>query len=288
MSITLDGHKNERSSLIQQVATEAFLRGCKHKDAATTVMNESPATIHEACKWVKTILANKEAIGGGKVSFQERLFTVAEETRVSGLEKKVDDLAKTIQRSPSFYRSPSGSPTRYSSGSQSHNWSRQRSPDYYRGGSPGGNRQYDRRSTSRQDGSYSYNGSYSPNNYQRSPSREGRYQPAQYATNSGYPPSQYSDARGYPATQGYSQSPQRHPLGYQGQAYGYQNQHPPWPYRDKDQFPNQNRSPQRNREAPAFSGGQSSNRPNPDFSRSQQNHATCAYSGSTNPFQQQS
>ena len=88
--------------------------------------------------------------------------------------------------------------------------------------------------------------------------------------------------------QGYSQSPQRHPLGYQGQAYGYQNQPPPWPYRDKDQFPNQNRSPQRNREAPAFSWGQSSNLPNPDFSRSQQNRATCAYSGSTNPFQQQS
>ena len=174
VSITLDGHKNERSSLIQQVATEAFLRGCKHKDAATTVMNESPATIHEACKRVKTILANKKAIGGGKVYFQERLFTVAEETRVAGLEKKVDDLAKTIQRSPSFYRSPSGSPTRYSSGSQSQNWSRQRSPDYYRGGSPGGYRQYDRRSPSRQDGSYSYRGSYSPNNYQRSPSREGR------------------------------------------------------------------------------------------------------------------
>ena len=103
VSITLDGHENERSSLIQQVATEAFLRGCKHKDAATTVMNESPATIHEACKRVKTKLANKKATGGGKVSFQERLFTVAEETRVAGLEKKVDDLAKTIQRSPSFY-----------------------------------------------------------------------------------------------------------------------------------------------------------------------------------------
>ena len=47
---------------------------------------------------MKTILANKMAISGGKVSFQERLFTVEEETRVAGIEKKVDDLAKTIQR----------------------------------------------------------------------------------------------------------------------------------------------------------------------------------------------
>ena len=59
----MDGHKDEKSSLIQQVATESFLRGCKHKDAATTVMNESPATIHDACKQIKTILANKKAIG---------------------------------------------------------------------------------------------------------------------------------------------------------------------------------------------------------------------------------
>ena len=118
------------------MATESFLRGCKHKDAATMVMNESPSTIHEACKRVKTILANKKAISGVKVSFQERLFAVEEETRVTGIEKKVDDLAKSSQRLPLFYRSPSRSPPRYSSGPQGQNWSRQRSPDYYRGGSP--------------------------------------------------------------------------------------------------------------------------------------------------------
>ena len=294
LTITMDGHKNEKSALIQQVATESFLRGCKHKDAATTVMNESPATIHDACKRIKTILANKKAIGGSKVSFQERQFTVAEETRVAGLEKKVDDLTKTIQKSSPFYRSPSGSPSRYSSGPQGQNWQRQRSPDYYRGGSPGGGRPYDgrpydRRSPSRRDGSYS-------NNYQRSPSRESGYPPAQYF-NSGYPPPQYSDGRGYPTYQGYSRSPQRYPPGPQGQSYGYQNQPPPWPYRDKDQ----NRSPQRNREAPVFSGSQPSIRSNPDFSGSQPpNRQGPDFSGSlnqnrgppgfsaTNPFQAQS
>lgn len=88
LTITMDGYKNASAGLIQQMATESFLRGCKHKDAATTVMNESPSTIHEACKRVKTIIANKKAIGGGKVSFQERVFTLEEENRVTGIEKK--------------------------------------------------------------------------------------------------------------------------------------------------------------------------------------------------------
>ena len=200
---------------------------------------------------------------------------------MAGLEKKVDDLTKTIQKSSPFNRSPSGSPSRYSSGPQGQNWPRQRSPDYYRGGSPGGGRPYDgrpydRRSPSRRDGSYS-------NNYQRSQSRDSGYTPAQYF-NSGYPPPQYSDGRGYPTYQGYSRSPQRYPPGPQGQPYGYQNQPPPWPYRDKDQ----NRSPQRNRETPDFSGSQPSNRQSPDFSGSfNQNRAPPGFSV-TNPFQAQS
>ena len=121
LTITMDGHKDQKYALIQQVATESFLRGCKHKDAAMTVMNESPATIHDACKRRKTILANKKAIGGSKVSFQERHFIVAEETRVAGLEKKVDNLTKNIQKPSTFYRSPSGSPSRYASGPQGQN-----------------------------------------------------------------------------------------------------------------------------------------------------------------------
>ena len=62
-------------------------------------MNESPKSIHEACKRIKTILANKKAITGGKVSFQEKVFSVEEETRVSNIEKKVDDLVHLMQNS---------------------------------------------------------------------------------------------------------------------------------------------------------------------------------------------
>ena len=136
LTITMDGYKNASAGLNQQMVTESFLRGCKHKDAATLVMNVSPSTSHEACKRVKTIIANKKAIGGGNVSFQERVFTLEEENRVTGIEKKVDDLTKIIQRSPSLCRSPSMSPPRYQSAPQGQSWPRQRSPDYYRGGSP--------------------------------------------------------------------------------------------------------------------------------------------------------
>ena len=61
-------------------------------------MKESPATIHDACQRIKANMTNKKAISGGKVSFQERQFTVAEESRVVGLEKKVVDLVKTLQK----------------------------------------------------------------------------------------------------------------------------------------------------------------------------------------------
>ena len=177
-----------------------------------------------------------------------------------------------------FYRSPSRSPSRYPSGPQGQNWSRQRSPDYYRGGSPGSQPySYGRRSTSKQDGNYSYRDGYSPNNYsRRSPSSDGgntsmggRYHPTQYAANSGC---------GYPLTPGYPPSPQGYPPGYPNQIYnGYQPPPSAWPYRDKERFPNQSVSPQRNRDIPAFFGSKPSNR------------ATSAYSGSTSfkQFQQQ-
>ena len=138
LAIVMDGYKDASAVLLQQMAIKAFLRGCRHKDAATLVMNEAPQTIHVACKRIKTMLANQKAIGG-KVSFSERIFTVQEE--VSNIEKKVDDLLKTVHRPSTPPRSVSPSSPPYSSGYQGQSWQRHRSRDYYRGGSPNG-RQY--------------------------------------------------------------------------------------------------------------------------------------------------
>ena len=45
LTITMDGSENADANTLQQIATESLLRGCKHKQAAMKVMNESVATI---------------------------------------------------------------------------------------------------------------------------------------------------------------------------------------------------------------------------------------------------
>jgi hypothetical protein len=102
LSLASDGYDFVGNSATQQLATEAFLRGLKHKDVAVQVMNKGPKTVQEACTLVKDILANNKAILGGKVSFKERFFTYEEDKRISSLEDKVDKLGTIIlgKRSP--------------------------------------------------------------------------------------------------------------------------------------------------------------------------------------------
>ena len=198
LAIAMDGYKDASAVLLQQMDTEAFLRGCRRKDAATLFMIEAPQTIHVACKRIKTMLANKKA-NGGKVSFSGRIFEVQEETRVLNMEKKVDDLLKTVHRPSTRPRPVLPSPPRYSSGYQAQSWQRPRSPGYYRGGSPNG-RQYPQRFSPSRPGRYPYRGGYLLESYhRRSPSRDGRnsastggkYPPAQYPSSSGYSQNQY-------------------------------------------------------------------------------------------------
>ena len=58
LTIAMDGFKASDNT-VQQLATEAFLRGCKHKRAAARVFIEAPQTIKEAYKKVKTVLASR-------------------------------------------------------------------------------------------------------------------------------------------------------------------------------------------------------------------------------------
>ena len=67
-----------------------------------------------------------------------------QETRVSNIEKKVDDLLKTVHRPSIPPRPHSLTPLGYSSGCQGQNWQRSRYPNYYHCGSPNG-RQYPQR-----------------------------------------------------------------------------------------------------------------------------------------------
>ena len=72
LTVTIDGYDDAQIATLQQLATEAFLQGCKYKDAATLVMNESPKSIQEICRRVKTIIVNKKAVGATKVLTRSR------------------------------------------------------------------------------------------------------------------------------------------------------------------------------------------------------------------------
>ena len=90
LNVATDGYGEFETTVLQKIATEAFLRGCRNKESASLVLISTPKTIHEACQRLKTIVANKKKnLEGPKVSFQERLFSVQEEKRVSDLERKV-------------------------------------------------------------------------------------------------------------------------------------------------------------------------------------------------------
>ena len=133
----MDGFSSADNSIIQNSATEAFLRGCRHKEAAALALNQCPNTIQDACKAVRTLIANKKAIFGSKVSFKERHFTSQEEERVSNIEKRLYTLDRDLRRSsmspyrrdtpypsPQRYPNPYPSPQRY----QSHDSWTSRSP----------------------------------------------------------------------------------------------------------------------------------------------------------------
>ena len=142
LTSAMDGFNTADNNTVQQLATEAFLRGCKHKEASAYVFNESPRTIQEACQKVKTVLANRKAIFGSKVSFQERAFTLEEERRVSEMEKQIQTLTSALRRSsPSPFREQIyGDSRRYPSSSYPYGpWDleqRPQSPSYGRSWSP--------------------------------------------------------------------------------------------------------------------------------------------------------
>ena len=89
LNVATDGYGEFETTVLQKIATEAFLRGCRNKESTSLVLISTPKTIHEACQRIKTTVANKKNLEGPKVSFQERLFSVQEEKRVSDLERKV-------------------------------------------------------------------------------------------------------------------------------------------------------------------------------------------------------
>lgn len=70
--LTMDGYYGKTSDIIDQIGTEAFLRGCQEKEAEWIVIEKNPRTINEALKWIKSALANQRAIYGARRQYPSK------------------------------------------------------------------------------------------------------------------------------------------------------------------------------------------------------------------------
>ena len=132
LNVATDGYGDFETTVLQQMAVEAFLRGCRNKESASLVLISTPKTIQEACQRLKTIVANKKALEGPKVSFQERLFSAQEEKRVSDLERKVSEMTYMVRTKSPHHGYRSGGDRNYYSDRRSSYRSPQRSsPERY-------------------------------------------------------------------------------------------------------------------------------------------------------------
>ncbi|CAC5415896.1 unnamed protein product [Mytilus coruscus] len=108
--IAMDGYDKCNNSVIDQIGTEAFLRGCKDKEAARHVIERNPESINKALKIMKTSIANQKAIYGSRSpNFAHRQVSFAdsagkshekESTRTvnSPLEKEVRNLTQLVTK----------------------------------------------------------------------------------------------------------------------------------------------------------------------------------------------
>lgn len=72
--LALDGYKSCEGNMIEEIAMETFLRGCRDKEAAMKAMDREPTTLQKAVKYVKTAIANHRALYGPRGSARTSTF----------------------------------------------------------------------------------------------------------------------------------------------------------------------------------------------------------------------
>lgn len=58
--ITIDGYSESGRKAVDQISTESFIRGCRVKETARSVMEKNPKNVHEALGMIKTSIANNK------------------------------------------------------------------------------------------------------------------------------------------------------------------------------------------------------------------------------------
>ena len=111
--MALDGFEKGIPEVVDQKTTEAFLRGCRDKEAGRSVLEKDPSSITQAVKMVKTCIANQRAIFGVRtshsyahrqVSFSdrdstpERISQKVQEKPISSLEDELRNLVGVVQK----------------------------------------------------------------------------------------------------------------------------------------------------------------------------------------------
>lgn len=77
--LCMDGHPEAREETIDQISVEAFLRGCRDKEAAKSAMEKNPHSVYKALKYVKASINNQQALFGHRPSYSTRQVTFEDE-----------------------------------------------------------------------------------------------------------------------------------------------------------------------------------------------------------------
>lgn len=178
--ITMDGYDKYDTRVLEAIAIETFLRGCRDKDSASKAMERNPRTLNKAVKLVKTSIANQRALFGStrnnSHAYYQRQVTFADtesprstspmnsQTNNSSLEQEVRNLTGVLNRWVT--NSEEGNKNQYNtrySPTRNHYYSgpASRNPNY---------QPYDRHTeitSANMQNDYQRRDTRSPNNYQR-------------------------------------------------------------------------------------------------------------------------
>lgn len=80
-SLSVEGYPGAPSKVTDAVAVDAFLRGCREKQAALITMEKEPKSVHKALKNLKSTIHNQRALLSKSVTFSARALTVEEDDR---------------------------------------------------------------------------------------------------------------------------------------------------------------------------------------------------------------
>lgn len=75
--ITIDGYSESGKKAIDQTSAESFLRDCRDKEAARSVMEKNTKNIHEALDLIKASIANQQAVYGSSKAYYHRQISFA-------------------------------------------------------------------------------------------------------------------------------------------------------------------------------------------------------------------